>query len=731
MIVSMLVISGVGAVAVSNEKQGYEVEKVSITFSQPKMLFEKETQFVTITMDDASSFLIKQNKPLLPKYVYVFEYPFGTNIKSVTCTPRDIKWKNLPGELSPSPVPVLAGVKTTKGERKSTKIVTDVYPETWYSYDISSGFNNNRERCVFVKIETYPVRYQPLEKSIEYASAVDVKVEYMQPYQNPTQSDEEYRFVILTADEYADELQSLVTHKISRGVSTKLVKLSEIYDSTYFPVDGRDTPEKIKYFIKNAIENWGTSYVMLVGNKDTFPMRETHVYMDDVDHNKFVSDLYYADIYDGEGNFSSWDTNENNVFGEYKEHGMDNDEVDLYPDVYLGRLACNSGTEVTTCVDKIIHYENSEAYSQDWFTNLVTVGGDSFIDKQNDPDFILEGETVNEKVIRIMDGFIPTKLWVSNGVLSRIAPSGVASINNAIETGCGFVDFSGHGNTNIWATHPHKNDNVWLPTPFGGYRNTDVQDLENNYKLPIIVIGACSVSKFNKDKNCFSWSFLSNPNGGGIGSFGATALGYSYIGKYVTYGLIEKLAIETFDAYDEGAITLGEMWGNGINSYLKNPGLDSDADYKTVEEWELFGDPTLAIAEESSPPVKPEPPQGPTTGGVKKELTYTASTTDPDGDKIYYLFDWGDGTYSGWLGPKNSGQNVEATHTWTEKGDYRIRVKAKDEHGVQSEWSSYLSVHMPRSKTVINPTILQKIMEKNPSIYRVINEILRTLQVLQ
>jgi len=667
-------------------------------------------------MDDASSFLIKQNTPMLPKYVYIFEYPFGTNIKSVTCTPKDIKWEKVSGEITPSPMPVLAKFKSIKKNKELTKTIPDSYPETWFRYDVGTGLNENKERCIFVKIEMYPVRYHPLEQNIEYASLVDITVEYMQSYKKPTLGKEEHNFVILTADEYADELQSLVTHKISRGISTKLVKLSEIYDSTYFPVEGRDAPEKIKYFIKNAIENWGTSYVMLVGNKDTFPTRETHIYMDDYDNNKFVSDLYYADIYDDKGYFASWDTNDNNIFGEYEEDGTGNDEVDLYPDVYLGRLACNSEGEVITCVNKIIHYENSEAYSQDWFTNIVVVGGDSFVDEEYDPDFILEGETVNERVAGIMDGFIPTRLWVSNGVLSRVSPSGVASINDAINSGCGFVDFSGHGNTNIWATHPHKNDKLWLPTPYGGYKSSDIQKLKNNYKLPIIVTGACSVSKFNKDKNCFSWSFLSNPNGGGIGAFGATALGYSYVGGYVTYGLIEKLAIETFDAYDNGAITLGEMWARGINSYLKNPGLDSDVDYKTLEEWELFGDPTLAIAMESSPPVKPEPPQGPTTGNIKKEYTYTASTTDPNGDKLYYLFDWGDGTYSSWIGPYKSGETIEASHTWIEKGNYNIRVKAKDEHGVQSEWSSYLSVQMPRRKTIDRFSSMHHIFNKIPII---------------
>jgi hypothetical protein len=83
----------------------------------------------------------------------------------------------------------------------------------------------------------------------------------------------------------------------------------------------------------------------------------------------------------------------------------------------------------------------------------VVVGGDSF----EDDDKINEGEYSNQKVIDVMTGFAPNELWASNGKLTSLAPTGLANIKSAINDGCGFVDFDGHGNTNIWATHPHDN----------------------------------------------------------------------------------------------------------------------------------------------------------------------------------------------------------------------------------------------------------------------------------
>ncbi|RLF30921.1 MAG: hypothetical protein DRJ99_01065 [Thermoplasmata archaeon] len=109
-------------------------------------------------------------------------------------------------------------------------------------------------------------------------------------------------------------------------------------------------------------------------------------------------------------------------------------------------------------------------------------------------------------------------------------------------------------------------------------------------------------------------------------------------------------------------------------------------------EWQPFGDPTLSIRSSSQKPNKPLTPTGPDRIKIGKTYSYTTSTTDPDGDQIYYYFDWGDGTNSGWLGPYNNGETVTATHKWEKKGEYSIKVRAKDTHGVLSGWSNPLPI---------------------------------------
>ncbi len=107
-------------------------------------------------------------------------------------------------------------------------------------------------------------------------------------------------------------------------------------------------------------------------------------------------------------------------------------------------------------------------------------------------------------------------------------------------------------------------------------------------------------------------------------------------------------------------------------------------------------------------PNKPNTPSGPTIGKAGNFYTYSTSTNDPEGDQIHFLFDWGDGTNSSWVGPFNSGDIGTASHVWTAKGSFAIRVKAKDTSGTESVWSDPLPVSMP--KTYENP--FQQFLEK-------------------
>ena len=95
-----------------------------------------------------------------------------------------------------------------------------------------------------------------------------------------------------------------------------------------------------------------------------------------------------------------------------------------------------------------------------------------------------------------------------------------------------------------------------------------------------------------------------------------------------------------------------------------------------------------------NPPVISESPIGPASGIARLEYTFLGNAVDPEDDTIYYMFDWGDGKNSSWIGPYNSGYIGNSTHKWSKEGDYEVRVKAKDSYGYESDWSDPSIIHI-------------------------------------
>jgi hypothetical protein len=721
----ILVLGGLGFIATPQE-QNIEINKINVTLS--KLIFEDEGKYIKINLEGTNGFLIEPGKPVLPCYRKTFKFPVGTIIEDIKVFIEEKEKIKLEKDILITPEPVQINKLLNNYQLQKSTNLTNTYPESDYFYRLGRGLDNE-EPTLFLTIQVNPCSYNPFEKTITFGSKITISVQHKKG--SGTFNDNEvFNFLIVTEPSFADELVPLMIHKEDRGVSTKIVNYNEINLGIYFPNEGRDKLEEIKYFIKNAYEKWGTRNVLIVGEEE-IPGRRVYISIlneedpEDSDNELFLSDLYFADLYDGKGNFSSWDTNGNNIYGEINQE-LGNDIMDLYPDVRLGRFVCTDEEQVTTVVNKIINYENTEAWTQNWFNNVTLIGGDTVPEHYGDESGIDEGEFVNQAVIEIMNGFIPNKIWATNGKLGSINPTGVDQINSAINNGCGFIDWSGHGSPQVWTTFPHNGKRQSLPSPFGAYTKADINDLKSSEKLPIVMCGGCSLGKYEKDKNCFAWSYLANPNGGGIASFGASALGYIYLGQWATFGLIEGLMLRFYEAYYDNAFTLGEIWSDAYNDYLNDIIFDpeinfGEVDYKTLTEMHMFGDPTLQLRSDSLPPEKPINLEGPKDDlKTGKKYTFTSSTIDPNDDQIYYLFDWGDGTYSLWLGPYESGAPVEANKIWDEYGEYEIRVKAKDIYGVQSDWSDPFSITILKNKAFNFIKIFELIILRFPFFEKIL-----------
>ena len=562
-----------------NDDSSKEVISLSFSFSNP-------TIEDGIIVDNTAS-MVKNGRPILPYKTMVLKLPFGTEIEEIKVHTSEVKKIYVDKTLHISRAIAIVGDDIESIDYN----YTEPYPGNWVICRAGAGIEGG-EHVVFLSVHAFPVRYSMDE--IEYVDKITVDISYTLSHKSIFKGDE-YDLLIMCPDGWENELQTLKEHKESHGIRTKIVTLNEIYNGEYFAVNGSDNAEKVKYFIKNAVEQWGVEYVLIVGGFGKFPMRKSWVY-DESETRYWMdipipTDLYYADIYFANGSFSSWDTNYNGYYGEFaRENGNETlyDVIDAYPDVYIGRLACEDINEVRVVVDKIINYENNGGR---WFKRVVCIAGDtSPNDGYGDVD---EGIETVEKSLEYLEGFRAIKLYPSLLIPElRLNP---VTITAAISIGCGFVHFDGHGNMVAWSTHPHNNEDKWI----GNYVTSIVDYLRNGYKLPVIRIGGCLCGALDYEKeSCLAWTFIKHDKGGGMACLAATRLSYGYIGKYCDAGLEGYHGILFFKAYEEGC-TPAEMLANAQIEYMNTIPMDFEKDYlydfKTIEEFILFGDPTLKI----------------------------------------------------------------------------------------------------------------------------------------
>ena len=113
---------------------------------------------------------------------------------------------------------------------------------------------------------------------------------------------------------------------------------------------------------------------------------------------------------------------------------------------------------------------------------------------------------------------------------------------------------------------------------------------------------------------------------------------------------------------------------------------------------------------------------GPSNGKAGNYCEYRFVTTDPNEDDVSYYIEWGDELVEDWSELYKSDENFTAGHTWDVKGDYTIRVKARDVHGAESEWAT-LEVRMPKNKQYTSIFFL-RFLDQHPDIFPILRHLL-------
>ncbi|MCJ7571196.1 MAG: C25 family cysteine peptidase, partial [Candidatus Thermoplasmatota archaeon] len=223
----------------------------TFNFSKPQIIYERK--YARIDTDGFNSFIMNSGEPILPIFNYVIEFPLGTKIVDVKCISLSFDTMYLTKKILTAPTPITIGYLTDLLKNKFNKRLyesSDLYPSEWFNYYTGGGLANGK-RVTFLAVHIYPVRYAPKINLINYIKNISMEVSYESLKSSSKLTSEEYDLLIITPEEFLENIQPLVDHKNNHNVLTKLITVEEINGI------GRDKQEQIKYYIKDAIEDYG------------------------------------------------------------------------------------------------------------------------------------------------------------------------------------------------------------------------------------------------------------------------------------------------------------------------------------------------------------------------------------------------------------------------------------------------------------------------------------------
>ena len=582
---------------------------------------------------------------------------------------------------------------------------TDVpYPYENVNFVRSSGYRKYN----LIDVQINPFKYKPISKTLELCQKILIHVKYQLKEDSNFVNDNivyselvaqkiianykqaqqwydnneilvngEHDFVIITLNYLTSSITSLVNWEIEKGRTVEVVTIEWI-DENY---EGYDLAEKIRNFLleKYPSEEWGIKDVLLVGHRDELPMRR--VWQTVGGGNKPETDFYYAEL--SKPDSESWDFDGDNLYGE------NSDPIDYYAEVNVGRIPWSDSETVQHICEKSVNYEKN--IDPSFKKNILLLA--AFVDDRTDGATFTE-YIADSSIHPWMQYWSKTRMYEKDRTqyeydfpLNRF--NVVSEWSNEKYA---FVCYHGHGSPTACYV-----GNL----PF--ITSDDCSKLNDDYPA---IIAAASCSQSDTDYINIGQAMMKQ---GAVGFLGANKPSY-YRSEWdhPNDGSDQSHKYFFTQQITSGSLTQGQAHQFALTEmYTKN--LWNKVKYETFIHGSLWGNPNLGmiIPDDNNPPEKPIRPIGQSSGEIRTEYTYTTSTTDPDGDEISYLFDWGDGSTSFILGPYSSGSECSSTNIWFEQGNYEIRVKAIDSNGAESAWSDPLSINMPKNKPIFYSYFMQ------------------------
>ena len=209
--------------------------------------------------------------------------------------------------------------------------------------------------------------------------------------------------LIITYDNFHDQVQPLADWKHKRGLSTHLVDLSEV----------GVTNTDIYNYIYDAYHTWPNppEYVILVGDIQQIPTNNGI---------SCITDHKYVTV----------------------------DGSDYFADIHIGRISVQTQAEATHVITKTLNYRNNPYVDQtEWFMRGMTISGSDYVDDYN--ALICGNFMVDYAGFTYFDS-----LWAS---LGNDTPT---QISNRLNQGRSWIAYFGHGWATGWSPSGFDNSDI-------------------------------------------------------------------------------------------------------------------------------------------------------------------------------------------------------------------------------------------------------------------------------
>jgi hypothetical protein len=308
--------------------------------------------------------------------------------------------------------------------------------------------------------------------------------------------------IIAPADQEA-EYQRLATFHTQIGLMTVVRNVSWI--EANYP-HGADRAETIRNFIKDAVSKWGTAWILLGGDVGQIPIR--HCYSAGFASEQLSTDLYYGDL------DRNWNADGDSTFGEGDPYNSIVDNVDLYPDVWVGRLPSQNAAQAKILVDKTLAYLQNPplGYQKDALVLAEVLFPDSWEPGQSTG---FDGATLAQSAV---DSLPPTmhavRMYENYTAWPGALPEQKPAVLDSMNAGFHLVHIVSHGFINT----------ISLGLNHLTMGNLDAASLTNGGEQFLLFTMDCTSSAI--DYNSIAEQFLLNPDGGAFASVGATEVEY-------------------------------------------------------------------------------------------------------------------------------------------------------------------------------------------------------------